>query len=126
MVCCLGWVNEEIHYLQRCHLLPGLTEQTPKLDTESQLLCHHLWVSSLDPERFPILGHLASPAKEQVCLLFGSTDSPDMVEFDHAQARHVCKQGKTNQDAWSEAQVRIDGTLVSVKPPSDADGQGVR
>ncbi|SPO27211.1 uncharacterized protein UTRI_10329 [Ustilago trichophora] len=96
---------------QRRHPAPGSTAEAKQADTVSQLLRHHLLVTGLDAATFPILDKLVSPAKDQVCLLFGNTDSRDTIDFDCARAAYVRQRDPAHQVAWDEAQVRISGAL---------------
>ncbi|SPO26867.1 uncharacterized protein UTRI_10161 [Ustilago trichophora] len=104
---------------QRRHTAAESTAEAKQADTVSQLLRHHLLVTGLDAITFPILDKLVSPASDQVCLLFGNTNSRDTIDFDRARAAHVRQQDPAHQVAWDEAQVRISGALVDLQLPSD-------
>ncbi|SPO31666.1 uncharacterized protein UTRI_10308 [Ustilago trichophora] len=84
---------------QRQHPAPGSTAEAKQADTVSQLLRHHLLVTGMDAATFPILGQLVSPAKDQVCLLFGNTNSRDTIDFDRARAAYVRQQDLAHQVA---------------------------
>ncbi|KAJ1031371.1 hypothetical protein NDA16_000812 [Ustilago loliicola] len=105
-------------YSQRRHPQPKTDTPLTQADQRArQLLRHHLYIAGQDGATFPQLDRLFSPAKEQVALLFGCADSVETVEFDQMQARYVRdKKSQSEQDAWDEAQVRIHGALVSMRP----------
>ncbi|SPC62126.1 uncharacterized protein UHOD_12267 [Ustilago sp. UG-2017b] len=105
-------------YSQRRHPQPKTDTPLTQADQRArQLLRHHLYIAGQEGATFPQLDRLFSPAKEQVALLFGGADSVETVEFDQMQARYVRDQkSQSEQDAWDEAQVRIHGALVSMRP----------
>ncbi|KAJ1591321.1 hypothetical protein NDA12_004385 [Ustilago hordei] len=105
-------------YSQRRHPQPKTDTPLTQADQRAcQLLRHHLYIAGQDSATFPQLNWLPSPAKEQVALLFGGADSVETVDFDQMQARYVRDQkSQSEQDAWDEAQVRIHGALVSMRP----------
>ncbi|KAJ1021724.1 hypothetical protein NDA13_005339 [Ustilago tritici] len=113
------------HNQQQSHMYSQRRHPQPKTDTPltqadqraRQLLRHHLYIAGQDGATFPQLNWLLSPAKEQVAMLFGCTDSVETVEFDQMQARYVRdKKSQSEQDVWHEAQAQMHGALVSMVP----------
>ena len=84
----------------------------------SPLLRHHVVITGLDAAAWPVLAQLKEPAKNQVGLLFGNTDSLNTLRFDQMKARCVRSRSPQHQQAWDEVDTAVNGALARVTQPN--------
>ena len=84
----------------------------------SPLLRHHVVITGLDAAAWPVLAQLKEPAKNQVGLLFGNTDSLNTLRFDQMKARYVRSRSPQHQQAWDEVDTAVNGALARVTQPN--------
>ncbi|SPO31667.1 uncharacterized protein UTRI_10309 [Ustilago trichophora] len=104
-------------YSQRRHPAPK-PDESKQAAKDRNLLRHHILISGHNEVTFPKIGRLIGIAKDNFPLLFGHADSLDTAEFDEKFSTHVRRQ--SSMDPWMEAQVRVTGALVGIRPLTKA------
>ncbi|CDR87091.1 uncharacterized protein SPSC_00011 [Sporisorium scitamineum] len=96
--------------------------QRPAMPSPQGMLRHHILVAG---SALCVLDRLTGPARNVVGMLFGNADSLDTLEFDNEQAKYVqrVKNKAVHQEAWNNAQARIEGVLVGVTQEPEADAR---
>ncbi|SPO31904.1 uncharacterized protein UTRI_06741 [Ustilago trichophora] len=72
-----------------------------------------------------VLTKLTASARNQAGMLFGNADSLDTLEFDEEHVKYVrnVEDKGEHQQAWRDAQTRVDGALVCITQlPEGGDG----
>ena len=83
---------------------------------ESVLLRHHFFISGMDETSIPILQELSDAAKDQVRLLFGSTESPSTIAFYQGLLKQLRNSDVERLNAWHHAMAHKQGVYSRARP----------